>query len=398
MQSVRTGVQTEVVQENLIPVSLHLLPQLPLSIRIPDGGHLLGAVQSAPSGRQITAASDLQTGDRLRNLYRRGGERKVERVLREVEAVLPEALENEWRDWQAEWAAASEGRESVRLVVLSTLFFRVLYPAQATQSGEAQAKCQELINLLWEAIQQLLPQGRWAKDFITLAHTAWLENRRVVAERRPIASLGQILAEMMLVPLSEDRSTQLNQWIDGMMRLPATQTDRQLFYCVILLRYLRDVALETADTAQRHNLARRSEELEALIASRLAEGQTIDAFLDLCSQGLIEEEAIKKVCEQLNLSFDQARRRLHNEALLARQKMQASRDHLVAEARNVERQNETALSQDATLDRLNQSLREEQEVMQRLLLDVQPIAVQDQATQARLLQQIHRIGEEGKRL
>lgn len=396
----RTLVETEPVSENeTIRSELRLRPRLPLSIRIPEGGDVLGSLQRPSAGQQISAEQDLHAGSRLRNLYRRGAQRKLEQVLRDTGAVLTEPQGAAWADWQREWEAVPSDRESVRLVVLSTLFFRVLYPALTAQtSPEGREKCEELIKLLWDAIQQFLPQGRWAENFVTIAHNAWLQRLGTSVEVRQPVLLSQIIAEMMWLPLSDARRGQLNQWVDGMMNIPVTQPHRQLFYCVILLRYLRDVAEEITETTQRHHLARHVEEIEMWIASRLAPGQSIEAFLQRCREGLIEEAAIKIVCEQLNIAFDEARQHLSRAANLAQQQTEESRGRITTAARYIETQNQAAFAQAGVIDSLGRFLQQEERALHNQLLVTQQSVARERRIQEELMRQIHRLEEEGKRL
>ena len=170
------------------PERLSLVLRLqPLPTHTPDVQSGQGVVQGPQGGQVFTrrlvgAEDESQIAVRLQQLVRRrGAEQKLAELLLQIDAQLPAEQRQEWQRWLGEWQQAQgrEGRESTRLLLLSTLLCRVMQPAlgaHRTQQGHEQ--CKQLISALWSVLQQFLPRNKKVEDFLSICEEALSQHVR----------------------------------------------------------------------------------------------------------------------------------------------------------------------------------------------------------------------------
>lgn len=388
----------------LLPVVLRVLPQAPLSERKQDG-EVLGFSQQEPraqAARQGSIEQGRNGAARLRELARRGAWRQLETLLTQVgEASLPQENREEWEQWIEEWRQTAQGRESARLFLFGTLFSRILAPVLSMQTQpEGRIRWEQFIKKLSSILQQLLPPGRAAQDFLRICEQAWTQYLKdLESTARQNASLGQILDQINILPLSTERQRQLDQWVEGLVSIPSDNTEMQLLHCAVLIvRYLRPLLREVREQALKVLLAKIEEDVCRWIEPRLPQGESIEAILQQAREGLIEEAVTRVHLQLLDQVTTESLNQLEGRANRVQQERQAGHNQLTQALGSVQQQRHSIVSTTTQIDEAATSLEQTQVTLHAELSTLVTIAEQEESAQARLVSQVSQLQQEASRI
>lgn len=375
-----------------IPLRLHVPPQAQLSERAPEGQALGAATRRMPGLQSVSAEQDLILAAELRATLREGAEQKLTEQLRQVEAQVPQAQRGAWNSWLQEWRQAESGPFAMRLFLLGTLFFRVLQPARKIpMSAAAKGQWEALISALWSTLQQFLPRGRWVKDFLKICHLSWQEQNR---EQNQNVTLGQIVANLFTLSLSQLNQQRLEAWLQGLAKIPEHDTEQHVRHCAILMLCFLPALVDTLNRPRQDVLAEIDMHLRAWIASRLPPETSLEAFLQTCRARIVQGAVTEWQTAQIRNATQEQRDLVRSSV----EHLQQHRQSLVATMTEVQEQRRQMLTTADSVAQVSGELQQELTALHATTQRIHELAYREESAQQIFHEQLTHLQEEAKRL
>jgi hypothetical protein len=204
-------------------------------------------------------------------------------------------------------------------------------------------------------------------------------------------NIGEIIAEICTLPLSEESQQQLEQWIRDF--LSPDNVQRQLpLTAMLTLNFLRPLVEQFPGEL---TLADVEIKLFRWIAQRLPPGQNIDQFMKKCRRGLIN-----KAAHDIGLaSLDEYRRGLLRTRTQGVQQLaQASSHQVVGAIESVQQQRQLHRTTATTIEAVRGRLQEEESKLRVHAHNAENLGAQADVSRARLNEQLNRLKQEATRL
>lgn len=389
--------QTEVVglpQQTSIPLRLHVPQEVPLSERSLEGQPLGAVTGRMPGLQSVSPEQDLMIAATLRATLREGAEQKLTEQLRQVEAQVPPSQRAAWNNWLQEWQQAASGPFAMRLFLLGTLFFRVMQPARKTpMSAEAKGQWEALIGALWSTLQQFLPRGRWAKDFLKICYLSWQEQNRETN-----VTLGQIIANIFTLPLSQADQQQLETWIQGLLAIPQENIQQQVRHCAVLMLCFLGSLIDRLTQPQQDIVAETDIHLRVWIASRLPPEMPLEVFLQVCRDGIVQGAVSEWYNTQISNVVAEQRNLLQHDVEDLQQQRQVDRNAIITTMSEAQEQQRQILTTADSIEQVAGELRQELTALQASTQRTLQLAHQQESAQHAFHAQLRHLQEETKRL
>lgn len=378
-----------------IPYVLHVSPEVPLSERGLQGQPLGAATRRIPGLRSVSPEEDFIIDANLRADLRAGAEQKLTEQLDQIEAQVPQVQRAAWNNWLQEWRQAESGPFPIRLFVLGTLFFRVMQPARkAPMSAEAKSAWEALILALRSTLQQFLPRGKQAKDFLRICHLSWQTQNR-----EQNVTLGQIIARIYLLPLSQESQQRLGIWIQDLLKISEENIPRQVRHCAGLIICFLNALVATLSRPQQHILAESVIHLRAWIASRLPPETSLEVFLQRCRDGIVQGAVTGWYTTQIQHTLTEQRSLMQRDVEHLQRQRQADRDDLVGAMSDTQQQRrQQILGAADSIQQLAGELRQEITAFQASTQRTYHLARTEEAAQSTFDAQLRHLQDETTRL
>lgn len=204
-------------------------------------------------------------------------------------------------------------------------------------------------------------------------------------------NIGDIIAEICTLPLSQESQDQLEQWIKDFLSTENSQLQLSLS-AILVFNFLRPLVDEFPDEL---TLADVETKLFLWIAQRLPQGQNIDDFMRKCRKGLKNKAAHDIALANLDAY---GRELLRTRTQGAKQLVQASSHQVVNAVSSLQQQRRSRQTTATAVEALRGRLQEEENKLRVHTHNAENHGEQINSTKARLTEQLNRLKHEAARL
>lgn len=211
------------------------------------------------------------------------------------------------------------------------------------------------------------------------------------AEIQRNVNIGNIIADICTLPLSEENQQQLEQWIRDFLANNNVQQQLSIS-AVLIFNFIRPLVARFPNALI---LAKIETQLSFWIAQRLPPGQNIEVFMRRCRQGLVNKASQNIALASLN---DHGRELLRVRTYGVQQLAQASSRQTIEAMSHLQQQRRLQHTTATAIERLSERLQEEESQVRVHINDAETRGNQANMIRASLTEQLNRLRQEVTRL